>query len=237
MLMITGELEETIAQTFVRAANLRTLLSKSDCPDALKYCEPMFRKLVQPTQDRGTLLSDIASMAAGHSPDIPDDEDVEEEDGGGGDGTPISLGAGTRAAMSEFINPSHIPVTAVSLSSFRLDGALLTSLSTHVGNSQVLFQSSTDPSPVPGRVEKIFKLQTTGPDYHFVTLRRHKPVVMRRDPFAQFPILGAKFWSPEFEPLEVYPLKFICYQYAYCPITLDDKAVAIILSLNRSLTF
>jgi hypothetical protein len=67
-----GEYEETIAKSFTRSANLRGLLCKAECPQALQHCEPMFKKLVNP-DIRSTLVNDILKFSLLDD----DDEDID----------------------------------------------------------------------------------------------------------------------------------------------------------------
>jgi hypothetical protein len=192
----------------------------------LTNCEPIFRKLAQPQQSRGSLVNDIASLAATAADSPGEDHEDDEDDE---DSKPLSNGI--RVALSEFIT-GDIPRRATFLPSFRLNGRLLTPVSTHSGNGSVVFQSSTDDKPVPGCIESIFKLRASGTDSHFITLRRRKSLDLgnRHDPFAQFPIFDAKLWSCDFEPLEVYPLKVVRCHSASCPITTTE---VVVLSLDR----
>jgi hypothetical protein len=47
-LYFVGELEETMAKSFVRSANHRALVFKSQCPEVIQNCQSMFQKLVDP---------------------------------------------------------------------------------------------------------------------------------------------------------------------------------------------
>ncbi|KAF8802347.1 hypothetical protein BYT27DRAFT_7112567 [Phlegmacium glaucopus] len=53
-----GELEETIARSFIRSANLRALVFKSECPEVIQNCQAIFHKFINP-QLRDTLQTDM----------------------------------------------------------------------------------------------------------------------------------------------------------------------------------
>src|SRR5271156_216699 len=73
-LYFVGELEETITKSFVRSANLRALVFKSQCPEVIQNCQPMFQKLVDP-QLRDTLQTDMWMLSS-----LTEDGDGDEYD-------------------------------------------------------------------------------------------------------------------------------------------------------------
>src|SRR5271156_2396116 len=73
-LYFVGELEETIAKSFVRSANLRALVFKSQCPEIIQNCQPMFQQLVDP-QLRDTLQTDMRVLSS-----LTEDGDADEYD-------------------------------------------------------------------------------------------------------------------------------------------------------------
>ena len=60
--MVLGEYEKTISQSFMKAANLRALVSKSHAPKVTRHCQPIFGKLINP-QIRNMLVTDMLSLA------------------------------------------------------------------------------------------------------------------------------------------------------------------------------
>ena len=60
--MVLGEYEKTISQSFMKAANLRALVSKSHAPKVTRHCQPIFGKLINP-QIQNTLVTDMLSLA------------------------------------------------------------------------------------------------------------------------------------------------------------------------------
>jgi hypothetical protein len=68
-------LEETIAMTFAKSANLRSLLLKNECPLAIKNCHNFFQKLVD-SDVRNTLLTDISIFANLTQPSLDSNEDL-----------------------------------------------------------------------------------------------------------------------------------------------------------------
>ena len=62
--------------SFIRSANLRALLSKDACPEAIEHCHKIFQKLTDPGK-RSTVLLDLSS---GFRNVVTDDDDKEAED-------------------------------------------------------------------------------------------------------------------------------------------------------------
>ena len=60
--MVLGEYEKTVFQSFMNAANLHALVSKSHAPEVIYHCQPIFGKLVNP-QIQNTLVTDMLSLA------------------------------------------------------------------------------------------------------------------------------------------------------------------------------
>ena len=72
--MISGELERTMAESYTRSANLRALMLKPECPEVVRNCMPMFKKLVDPER-RNALLTDIHTLPIRLENDDDDDDD------------------------------------------------------------------------------------------------------------------------------------------------------------------
>ena len=62
-----------MAESYTRSANLRALMLNPECPEVVRNCVPMFKKLVDPER-RNTLLTDI------HSIRLEDDDDDDDDD-------------------------------------------------------------------------------------------------------------------------------------------------------------
>src|ERR1700678_676724 len=62
-LYFVDDLEETMAKSFVRSANLRALIFKSECPKIIQNCQPIFQRLVDP-QLRDTLQTDMQILSS-----------------------------------------------------------------------------------------------------------------------------------------------------------------------------
>lgn len=61
MVLSSGELEETLLESFCSFANLRGLLKSINCPNALKKCLPIIEKYLAPRRN-GTLAADVAAL-------------------------------------------------------------------------------------------------------------------------------------------------------------------------------
>src|ERR1700678_231691 len=73
-LYFVDDLEETMAKSFVRSANLRALIFKSECPEIIQNCQPIFQRLVDP-QLRDTLQTDMQILSS-----LTEDGDADEYD-------------------------------------------------------------------------------------------------------------------------------------------------------------
>jgi hypothetical protein len=210
-----------MAQSFTRSANFRGLLSKADCPLALKNCEPMFRKLVNP-QLRNTLITDMASFSGC----------VEENEDVGLPERPMTLiPVGIYNALRTSLSyppPRH----AEMLSHLTVKGAMFTMASKHLGNSCVLV-SSADCPPFPAQIHSILRLHTPGAVEAFVAVQRYKPVHVA-DPYTRYPALRVKIWGREkAKDIEIVSVDDIQCHFAACPILWEGSAVNVVISLSR----
>jgi hypothetical protein len=86
---LLSELEVTMARSFVRSANLHTLVFKTQSPEVIQNCQPMFQKLINP-QLQDSLQTDmrvLSSLVEGGD----DDDDGSDDDDDGGDDCVMSL--------------------------------------------------------------------------------------------------------------------------------------------------
>lgn len=226
--ILQGEYEETIAKSYFRVANFRTLLSKAGCPEAIKYCEP-FLKMLSP-QNRGTLITDIRSMARV----LPSSDDSESED----DAVEVNR---HRKPGPEKNLPNNIatiirgidralPVRAVFATRMTLGGLVYSVSSTHAGNSNVLVRKAGDDVLHPAKIEHIlqFKSRTV------VLVRYHLPTGGRMSyPFDRHPVLKTTVWDAEVGDLSAIEVDQIVCHFAKLCTTWVGQRIAIALSLSR----
>ena len=105
-----GELEQTIAQSYTRSANLRALTSKSECPEAIKNCHSIFLKLVNP-QVRDTLTTDINALTS-----LFDNvEELDDDSIAWNDLTTQVIFPEVHDALSSFLGPDTVDAPTVCL--------------------------------------------------------------------------------------------------------------------------
>jgi hypothetical protein len=210
-----------MAQSFTRCANFRGLLSKADCPQALKNCEPMFRKLVNP-QLRSTLITDMASFSGC----VDENEDVGLPEHSM-TLIPVDIYNALRTLRS-----FPLPRRAEMLSHLTIKGVMYTVASKHLGNSCVLI-SSADCPPFPAQIHSILRLHTPDTVEAFVAVQCYKPVHVA-DPYTRYPALRAKIWGREMaKDVEIMSVDDIQCHFAACPILWDGSAVNVVISLSR----
>ena len=172
-----GELEETMARSFTRCANFRSLLSKADCPQALKNCEPMFCKLSNP-QLWNTLITDIGSFS--ERDDETEDVNIPEHS----TLIPVDVYSTLRTSFG-FSPPRH----AEMLSHLTIKGAVFAVASKHLGNSHVLISSADDSLPIPAQVHSILCIRKSNAIETLIAVLYYKPVQVAVDPYTQYPTL------------------------------------------------
>ena len=78
-----GELEETMAKSFVRSANLHVLVFKSQCSEVIQNCHSIFWKFTNP-QLHDTLQTNMPVLSSltegGHDDDDDDDNSIMDWD-------------------------------------------------------------------------------------------------------------------------------------------------------------
>lgn len=179
--MFQGELEETISKTFVKSANLRSLLSKDGCPRAIKYCETHFRQLTDP-KIRNSLLLNISTFLADPENDPPVETEVS---------ICTVVAPESHVALREHFRGT--PQAIKPLSFITIDGLTYSTLRRHHGNSSILIRHPTSANEtVPVQIEDIVQVDN---DVLFVVR-----LYQRRadyDPFKCHPFLHTTLWQSE----------------------------------------
>ena len=132
-----GELEQTIARSYTRSANLCALMSKSECSQALKNCHPTFLKLVNP-QVCDTLTTDINALTL-----LFDDvEELDDDTVVWNEQTTWVIFPEVHQALSAFLEQGIVvPQTAQFLTHFKRDGLTYGTSYKHAGNSRIMLRS------------------------------------------------------------------------------------------------
>ncbi|KAF5327761.1 hypothetical protein D9619_004081 [Psilocybe cf. subviscida] len=186
-----GALEETITKSFIRSANLRALLMKEGCPEAIENCGKIFRKMTNPHK-RSAALVDLSSVL--RTEDDSEDDNVDEYDNitPPDAACPTNLAPSTLHALRLYSSgKKHVPTVARLLQFYTLDGRTFSKHTRHVGNSSVLVQSRASSTPKPAHIVEI--IQTTSGETLFEVRCLKSPTAV--DPFTQYPALGISLWA------------------------------------------
>ena len=172
-----------MTKTFVKSANLRSLLLKDLCPEAIANCQRHFTKFLSPDIRNGTLI-DITSFLADPENDPPATESNVVKK--------ITLSEATfRALRLRF--PNAIPTIRQTVTFHTYEGRTYTTRSRHEGNSSVLVRSSVDGSLKPAQIQEILEISSKEILY---VIRHHRRVEgLISDPFAKYPFLHISLWS------------------------------------------
>lgn len=223
-----GELEQTIAQSFVKSANLRGLVSKADCPTSLGNCEAMFDKLVNP-QVRNTLLTDMLALSGSCS---SEKGPIAEDDIGKDDRTTGPIPESVYQSLKAFLKTSP-PRRAYFLTHLTVNGITYSVSTRHLGNSSVMIHSDSKVTSVPARIDHILQFYFEDHLQTFIVVRCRQHSLSNHDPFLQHPILRMSIWSMQLKPPEIVTLNDIDCHYAYVPTVWDGDQACIITSLSR----
>jgi hypothetical protein len=227
LIVFLGELEETMAKSFVKSANLRALVFKSQCPEVVQNCQPMFQKLVNP-QLRDSLQTDmqvLSSLAEGG-------DDDEDDDG--------ALNWNERSAkpipreLHAALTRLHFKSTGTAqfLHGITINGLMYSPTSKHEGNSCILLKSQNQ-NQVPARIQTIFQIHFMESVQTLIAIRRHLPSRLRHDPFSRSPILRARLWGVQLGELEIIRSDQVFSHFACLPLKGEFEGHVATVSLSR----
>jgi hypothetical protein len=217
-----------MAKSFVRSANLRALVFKSQCPEVIQNCQFMFRKLVDP-QLRHSLQTDmqvLSSVAEG-------DDDNGDDDGAviWNEWTAKPISRDLHAALTRFrFKATH---TAQFFQHITINGLIYTPTSKHEGNSCILLKSQADQNQVPARIQTIFQIPFLESAQTLIAIRRYQPSRLRHDPFSRFPALCARLWGVQLGELEIIRPDQVLSHFACLPLKGEFEGHIVIASLSR----
>ena len=145
-------------------------MSKSECPQALKNCQPVFLKLVNP-QVHDTLTTDINALTSLF-------DDIEELD----DDTVVwneqmtwVIFPEVHQALSVFLEQGIVvPQTAQFLTHLKCDGLTYGTSYKHAGNSRIMLRSPESVLPIAAQIEYIFQLRFLTSVKTFIAFRRYQ---------------------------------------------------------------
>jgi hypothetical protein len=234
-----GEYEATIAESFTRAANLRGIMGRIDCPAALQHCRTAFSNFLNP-QVRDTLVTDMLSMSSLNDemsgPDDSDDDDEAQCH------YPLPQSPTKKAlpipsdlfeALSQTLDfppPRH----AHFLSNLTVNGVTYSTSSKHLGNSCILVKAAVDAdSAAAARIEHILQFKMPNSVKTYIAIRHHEPSMVKEDPFLQYPVLRARMWSEDLSNYNIITIDNIHAHFAKLLLTVNNVRVAVAVSLSR----
>ena len=229
MYCILGQYEETISRTYTNSANLRGILHKLECPQALQQSQPMFEKLLNP-QIRDTLVTDMLSLSTLSDEDYDCESDTLAWDERTARLIPLDL----YNALSKSIVPTS-PRKAQFLSHLTIGGLTYTVASKHIGNSHALIKadSSDHNALIPIRIDYIFQVCVSDTIQTFLGARCYNHSGIITDPFRCFPILQATMWNNELGAIKILTPDCICAHFAKASMVWEGVDRLVVLSLCR----
>ena len=210
-----------MTKTFVKSANLRSLLLKDLCPEAIANCQRHFVKFLSPDIRNGTLI-DINSFLS----DPENDPPASEPDRA----IKITLSETTFKAL-RLRFPNTIPTIRRIITFHTFEGRTFTTCSRHEGNSSVLVRSSLDNSLKPARIQEI--LEVSSKEILYV-VRHHRRVVGIPDPFAKYPFLHISLWSVTLGNCSIIRPEEVASHFASIPCSANSENNSLaVVSLYR----
>lgn len=220
---VSGQLEETISMTYVKSANLRSLLVRNACPPAIQNCQAAFTKLVNP-EVRNTLLTDVTAFIAHVTPEAAaDDSEPQLKDG------TSFISEPSHKALRTYFGSSLTPRTAKTMTTFTMRGLTYSTFSRHKGNSSVIVKNTLSQSLVPAQIEDI--IQTSNDDVLFAI--RHYRHQCAGGPFDNWPLLQTSLWDLEMGSLVVVPSCDVVCHFASLSFQWEGQERVAIISLAR----
>jgi hypothetical protein len=224
------EYEETIAKSFTKAANLRAMLYKPQCPEALKNCRMFFDQLVNRQIHNGTASIDLLGSA---------NQPSELDEGNGDVSAPWSkkakkLPSDVVLALSTHLSSFSVPSVGVSSSYISIQGLSYSVASRHPGDSQVMIRTSQpQPGLTPAVIRHIFQIDHQGSVETYLLVERLAVANVRRDPFTRYiwPQMGLYDSTGEVEVIDPHA---ISSHFAQLSIVWEGRALSLVISLSRS---
>lgn len=200
-LSLKGDFESIISQTFAKASMLRRWLSSPSRPEEVRRCKELFDKsFASETKDYVPSQEDFDFKQASTEPIADDLASI--------------CGRGRISQHARWKNNEIV----------------YSRLSTHIGNSQIIFfpRGDRNAQPVPGHIKYIY---TQDRAVYFAVQQYNACPAGITDPFLRYPNFPARLYSTTLnQSLERIKLESIVGQFAYWQMTED---LAVILKLYK----
>ena len=163
-IFLLGQLEQTISESFTRAANLRAFVYKTNqCPPAILNSQSIFRQLVDP-HTCNTLTSEMMSFGSIEQPEVAIWNPMAMSK------VPLKL----QTILRQHNSDARVD-RAQFLTNITLYGLRYTTSRKHLGNSCVLLGLPSSDVKVPAVIDSILKIQTSADTVEIVlAVRRYK---------------------------------------------------------------
>ncbi len=223
-ILVQGQLEQTISESFTRAANLRAFVYKTNqCPPAILHCQSIFRRLIDP-RVRNTLTSDMMDFTVVEQPDVAVWNPMATSK------VPSKL----QTILRLHNNNAHVD-RAQFLTNIIVHGLRYTTSTKSFGNSCVLLGLPSSDVKVPAVIDSILKIQTSADTLEILlAVRRYKALPNPCDGTSRFQEVGVSIWSSKLGDLEIVKPGNINSHYASLSFkTVGLGAVIAVISLAR----
>lgn len=209
---ISGELEKTMLESFLKGGKLRRCLSNPSCPPIIKKMKQFFdRSYTRHIDDTlGTWNDDPSLDDACEDTSLRKAKKLSQ--------IPEELRPLTRNGMSQLRARVHH------------NGYIFSTSSTHLGNSLVYFYpgGNRQSSPVPASIKHIF---TREGSILYAVQRQLNVPEGTLDPFKAYPHFPAKLYSTQLgQSIEAVNPEWVMCHYARCDIT---ESTAVVLALSQ----
>ena len=196
-ILVQGQLEQTISESFTRAANLRAFVYKTNqCPPAILHCQSIFRRLIDP-RVRNTLTSDMMDFTVVEQPDVAVWNPMATSK------VPSKL----QTILRLHNNNAHVD-RAQFLTNIIVHGLRYTTSTKSFGNSCVLLGLPSSDVKVPAVIDSILKIQTSADTLEILlAVRRYKALPNPCDGTSRFQEVGVSIWSSKLRTMRPSPLK------------------------------
>ncbi|KDQ05853.1 hypothetical protein BOTBODRAFT_182161 [Botryobasidium botryosum FD-172 SS1] len=221
--MKLNDIEQTVAQNFVRGCNLRQLVADDKLPKELDPVLKSFEKVFS-SDFRGTLLSDMIALGSS-SADVPDIKSRQLE----------PLPSGFAILFGPF--SSKFPPRIAFFRDYHMKGLRFSTHSHLPKNSHIVFAESDTESPRAGRIHSIFV--DPGDKQVYLVLDVYKTLSaahVQFDYYRAWPLLAGSLYYDDFELRQalITPSAIVCHavKTAYIDSQIGKPCVHI-LPLDR----
>ena len=209
------------------------MISKPQCPEALRNCQNFFDQLVHRQIHPGTASINLLGPE-NPLPEMDNGRDGDQENMASWRQKAKKLPLEVVSALTASLGSSDVPSIGVCSSYISIKGLSYCVASQHAGNSQIMIHTSEVPSQVtPAVIRHIFQVCHKGSMATYLLVERLVAAKVQRDPFARYvwPRMGLYDYSGQKEVID--PDNILSH-FAQLPIVWEDRNISFVVSLSRS---